>query len=254
VPRTTDSPQAWFRCFRPVAGPRLRLVCLPHAGGGANAFRGWADRLPHDVELLAARYPGRQDRLREPCVATMAEMADRITDALAGLRDRPLALFGHSMGASIAYEVAIRSQERGTPAAALLVSGQAPPHRARYLDAHLRGDDALLAEVSRLGQVDEAVLEHPDLRELVLPSLRADFALLAGYTRAPLVLLDAPVVAYVGERDPDVPVESLPAWGDVTRSGVRVRVFPGGHFYLQDQEEALVADVAGRLRPLPAPV
>jgi pyochelin biosynthetic protein PchC len=244
------SAESWFRRFRPVPSPRLRLVALPHAGGGANVFRGWAERLPPDVELLAARYPGRQDRLAEPCVTTMTELADRIAEALAGPDDRPLALFGHSMGASIAYEVAIRLQQQGRPAAALLVSGQAPPHRARYLDAHLRGDDAIIEEVRRLGEADGSVLDHPDLRELILPSLRADFALLGGYRRDPLVLIDAPVVAYAGEGDTDVPAENLPAWGDVTRAGVQVRVYPGDHFYLVRQEEALVADIAGRLLPL----
>lgn len=254
MPEDPDSSEVWFRRFRPVAAPRLRLLGLPHAGGGANVFRGWADRLPPDVELLAARYPGRQDRLLEPCVSTMAEMADRISAAVAGLLDRPLALFGHSMGASIGYEVAIRLQERGTPPAALLVSGQAPPHLARYLDAHLRGDDALIDEVRRLGEADEAVLADPDLRELILPSLRADFALLGNYRRDPLAVLDVPVVAYVGEQDADVPVGTLPGWADVTSAGLQVRVFPGDHFYLVPQQEPLLADLSGRLRLLPAAV
>src|SRR5205814_8095171 len=90
----------WFRRYRPVPECRLRLVCFPHAGGSASAYRSWPDSLPGDIELLAVRYPGRQDRLREPCLTSVAELADAVTGALTPYLDRPVALFGHSMGAS----------------------------------------------------------------------------------------------------------------------------------------------------------
>src|SRR4051812_17652626 len=125
----------WFRRFRPVDRPRARLVCLPHAGGGASAYRTWPDRLPADVELLAGRYPGRQGRPLEGCGERMDALADQIPPALRPSLAEPVALFGHSMGASVAYEVAVRlEQQHGCRLAALLLSGQTPPHRGRYRD------------------------------------------------------------------------------------------------------------------------
>jgi pyochelin biosynthetic protein PchC len=248
--RTALAPDTahWFRRFRPVARPRARLICLPHAGGGASTYRTWPDRLPADVELLAVRYPGRQDRLLEDCVEQMDVLADQITTALGSYLTQPLALFGHSMGASVAYEVAVRLEQRhGHRLGALLLSGQTPPHRARSRDVHLRGDDAVIAEVRRLGQADVASLDHPDLRELALPALRADFRLLGTYRRETLHVLSAPVTAYVGTADVDVPAESVARWADVTSAGFTMRTFPGDHFYLVDAEADLVADVVGRI-------
>ncbi|HWG98570.1 MAG TPA: alpha/beta fold hydrolase [Pilimelia sp.] len=244
-----DGGQAWLRRFRqPGVPPRLRLVCLPHAGGGASAFRSWPHLLPEDVDMLAVCYPGRQDRFREPCVERMDVMADLVTEALLPYAGEPLAVFGHSMGASIAYEVAVRMEQRhGRRLAALFVSGQAPPHRARYRDAHLRGDDALIADVRWLGGSGADAPAHPDLIELVLPALRADYALLAGYRRDPLYVLGTPVVAYAGRDDGEVSPDALARWADVTEAGLTVRMFPGDHFYLVDAEAELVADVSDRL-------
>src|SRR5689334_14969295 len=101
----TDHSSRWFRRYRRVTDPRLRLVCFPHAGGSASAYRSWAALLPSDVDMLAVQYPGRQDRLAEPCLVAMEQLTDAIVTALAPLCDRPLALFGHSMGASLAHEV-----------------------------------------------------------------------------------------------------------------------------------------------------
>jgi pyochelin biosynthetic protein PchC len=243
-----DDRQAWFQRFKPITAPRSRLVCLPHAGAGASAFRSWPAQLPDDIELLAVRYPGRHDRLLEPCVEDMDELADRITTALQPHLSKPLALFGHSMGASVAYEIAIRLEQQGHRPTALLVSAQSPPHRAHHLDAHLHGDDALIAEVHRLGNADPAVLDHPDLRELILPALRADFTLLANYRRDPPHILDTPITAYVGTHDPDVAAHTLARWADLTTAGAAVKTYPGDHFYLLDNETQLVADIISRLR------
>jgi surfactin synthase thioesterase subunit len=238
----------WFRRHPAATGPRLRLVCLPHAGGAASFFHSWGGALGPDVEVLTARYPGRQDRIADPFLDDMGSLADAVSAALPPYLDRPLALFGHSMGASLAYEVALRLRERhGVRPVCLFVSAREAPHQVTPKDVHLRDDERLIAEVCRLGGADAALLEDPGLRELVLPAIRSDFKV-AGTYRAPApVPAGCPVVAYGGDRDPDVGLAELERWSEVATGGFSVRVFPGGHFYLDPERDALLGDLADRI-------
>jgi pyochelin biosynthesis protein PchC len=243
-------PMRWLRWYRKVAEPRLRLVCFPHAGGAASMFRDWPRWLPDDIEVIGVCYPGRQDRVLEPCIDEMGALTTAVADVLQCYAGGRLALFGHSMGASVAYEVALRLQQRtGSPSAWLFVSGQRPPHRVAPKNVHLSGDDAIVAEVRRLGDPDaDTVLDDPDLRDLVLPAIRADFRLIGTYFPRPASPLATPVTAYVGDSDEEVPVESLREWAATTATGrFDHRVYPGGHFYLLADPEALVRDLAGHL-------
>lgn len=241
--------ELWFSRNRTAARPRSRLVILPHAGGTATAFHDWA-LLPEpaaDVEVLVTRYPGRQERLGEPCLDRMEPLADAVTEALLPFTDVPFALFGHSMGASVAYEVALRMESLERPPAGLYVSGRAAPHRLVPKQTYLAGDSALLAEVRRLGGTDAAVLEHPELLELVLPALRADFAIVGTYGPVPAHPVHCPVGAYSGDSDPEVSRTEIEAWADVAPAGFAVTELPGGHFYLAEQRESVLQDLAERI-------
>ncbi|EST31221.1 thioesterase II family protein [Streptomyces roseochromogenus] len=233
----------WLRTLKPCSRPRLRLVCFPHAGGAASYFVPWAEAVPGDVELLAVCYPGREDRLAEPFAESMEQLAEAIARACAPLADRPLVFFGHSMGASVAYETAARLAAQDRSPALLCVSARRGPgrsHPARAL-AHL-DDDRLIAEVRALGGTQAEAFDHPELRPLVLPAIRSDYRLLSTYEPR-VMTLPCPVAAYGGTEDVDVPEEAVRAWQDVTRSGFTLRVFPGGHFYLADRARDLVAEV-----------
>lgn len=238
---------SWFRRYRPLVQPGSRLVCFPHAGGSASFFRSWSSRLPDDVEVLAVQYPGRQDRLREPCIERMDDLAEEVTGALLPFLDRPYALFGHSMGASVAHEVAARLENRhGHPPQVLFVSGRLPPRHQQPQDRYF-DDEAILDDVRTLDPAHLTVLDDPDMRDLVLPVIRADYQLVDSYRPSPASRVGVPVVAYAGTDDSSVPVWQVGAWSDITTSTFEMAVFPGSHFYLRSGEAALVDDILRRL-------
>ncbi|EGX61485.1 thioesterase [Streptomyces zinciresistens K42] len=241
---------AWLRRV-PAPGARIRLVCLPHAGGAAGFFHEWAARTPPEIEVVPVQYPGRQDRLHDPLPATMDELADAVTRAVLHELpdDLPLALFGHSMGSSVAYEVARRLENApGRAPARLFVSGRTRPRlRAERAPRPAPTDQQILDHVRLLDPAGAAVYEHPDLREMIMPALRADFGLLAAYRPARLHRLGIPVTACGGDRDPVCAVEDLKAWADVTTGELEIRAFEGGHFYLTPRREEVLALVADRL-------
>ncbi|MEU1517118.1 thioesterase domain-containing protein [Streptomyces sp. NPDC005811] len=252
TPLTASRPHTADRWLRvhPCRAPRpaRRLVCLPHAGGTAHLFHTWPARLPDDTELLAVRYPGRQDRLAEPCVEDMDHLADAVTEALAPFTGLPLTLFGHSMGSAVAYEVARRLESRGVRPAHLLVSGRAAPHRARPAGVRHGDDAALLTLIRSLGDHQSEAYDIPELRDLLLPALRADYRLIEAYRPTRPLPLRAPVTAYTGRDDLTCPPEAVRAWAELTAPGrFALRAFPGDHFYLVPHEADLVADIATRI-------
>ncbi|MGX1274645.1 thioesterase II family protein [Streptomyces phaeoluteigriseus] len=245
---TTYDVKRWFRVHRRAVDPRLRLVCFPHAGGTAQLFHEWPTLLPEDVEVLAVRYPGRQDRLAEACIDDMALLADLLEEALQPWLDRPLALFGHSMGACVAYELALRLEARGIIPEHLLVSAHEAPHRAERVALHRADDETLITRVRHLGDLHSEVYDIPELRDLLLPALRADYRLIEGYQPPYATPVKAPITAYVGQDDPSCLLDRVLAWSELTAPGFfELCSFPGDHFYLMPREAEVVADVAARL-------
>ena len=257
-----------------VAGPPgetaahagIRLFCFAHAGGGPSFFRAWRQALAPAVDVRPVLLPGRESRVRELPYRRMEQLLDPLCAALIPYLDRPYALFGHSMGSIIGYEVARRLAAGAVrPPTCLLVSGRRAPARpARRRKFSTLTEPEFLAAIAALNGTPPEVLSQPQLLQLLLPTLRADFELNETYQPASGPPLGCPLTAYMGLDDPEVNPPELLAWHTETSAEFTLRTFPGDHFYLragrpdvlsairQDLSRAQAATVAFDSEPLPA--
>ncbi|WP_405630459.1 alpha/beta fold hydrolase [Streptomyces sp. NBC_00016] len=235
----------WLRRLDAPAGtavPDLQLVCFPHAGGSAGFYRPLAAELADHAEVLGVQYPGRQDRYAEPVVTDVHRLADQVAEVLGqGAGDRPRALLGHSLGAVVAYEVAARLGDSAP--VALIVSGRPAPSRIRRTTAHQLPEDALAEQVMSLGGMDSELLDHPELRSLLLPLIRGDYQASETYRFGGGPALHCPVVAFTGDDDPLTPVADARVWAEHTTGAFRLHVLSGGHFFLNDHWAAVARTV-----------
>jgi pyochelin biosynthesis protein PchC len=234
----------WARRFHPADNAATQLLCLSHAGGSASYFFGVSKALSPEIDVVAAQYPGRQDRLREPCLNSVDDLADGLVAALKPLTARPITIFGHSLGATLGFEVARRLEAQGVRPTALFASGRAAPHRLRESKDHLKDDAGLVAAVKNLGGTETAVLDDEDLLAMVLPAIRADYTAVETYVYRPGPRLTCPIIALTGSGDPKVTPEDADGWRDYTTGAFELVVYPGGHFYLTDH----MTDILNRIR------
>ncbi|RST05525.1 thioesterase [Streptomyces sp. WAC07149] len=234
-----------------VPGPAARVLCFPHAGGNPRTFLGWQPALRDDAQVLAVCPPGRGHRFREPAPGSLAELADgsAAAIALAATTDhRPFLLFGHSFGAALAFEVARRLDGiRGF--AGLVVSGCSAPSllpTPRVVEAARLEGPAFTEAVGFFGGLPPEVLDDEAVQELLLPHLKADFRMVAGYRYRPGAPLAVPVTLLNGTDDPHVSAAALDAWSRECTAPPDRHWTDGGHFYFEDRPDA----VTSVLRPL----
>ncbi|WP_176946720.1 thioesterase II family protein [Lentzea fradiae] len=232
----------WLVCPRPRPDAALRVVCVPYAGGGPSAFWDWPGLLGDDVELWCAVLPGRERRFAEPALTDPALIGAPLAAAVRAEVRAPLALFGHSMGGLIAFDV---TRRLGDAAGHLFVSAAKAPRLPFGDQPHLLDDAGLLAWMTRLGGVPEDLLAHEEMLALLLPTLRADLAVCAAFHGTDAVV-DVPITAFSGTDDPLASVADVAAWQHHTTAGFDLVVRPGGHFYLQDDPAAVTSVVAAR--------
>ncbi len=243
---------AWLLRPRMSSRARLRLFCLPHAGGGAQMFRGWAAHLPLDIDLCAVQLPGREKRLREPAYARLEPLVEEMARVLSAEIDLPFAIFGHSMGALLGFELARRVySDLGRQPVRLFVAG----HRAPQLPdpdppIHELSDDEFIAELRRLNGTPPELFEYPELLQTVLPTLRADFTLCETYVFKSGPPLTCAVSAYGGFQDPEARQPSLEAWREQTVGEFRLHMIPGDHFFIHRSAALVLGTVREQLQPV----
>ncbi|GIJ09823.1 thioesterase [Micromonospora andamanensis] len=248
VSRTRRSNRRWVRTLTSVDDPTARLVCFPHSGGTAAVYRPWSAALPAGVALHAVQYPGHADRLAEDPVTSIAEMATQVAAELLRLPPTRYALFGHSLGALVAYETARVLRDHGDPVRHLFVSGAAGPWLAGGGTTHQLDDEDLWSAVTKLGGIEPDIADEPELRDLLLPVLRSDITVHETYRPAPdAAPLGCPVRGYYNTDDPLVDADRVAGWAGVSNAAFSMRAWPGGHFQLLAHPDELVADIVAAL-------
>jgi surfactin synthase thioesterase subunit len=230
-------------------GAHARLLCIPHAGGSALVFRPWAALLPAGVELWAVQAAGRGDRMAEPPHDRIEPLVDEVLAAEPRL---PIIVFGHSMGALVGFELARAARRAGLPLPEhLFVAGhpapQLPPSRP---PTEGLPDAEFIERLSELGGTPEEALRHPELMEVFLPVLRADFGAVEAYAYRDEPPLACPITAVGGEDDRFVAPEELSAWRAQTVRRFALELMPGGHFFLTPAAAAVVALVTREWTPV----
>jgi surfactin synthase thioesterase subunit len=237
----------WITSAAGRRSPRLRLFCFPYAGGGAQLFRPWHEYFAASgIEICAVRLPGREERFDEPPEVDIRVLAERVRGGIADFFGVPFALFGHSMGALLAYELACRLRDVGGPSPVrLVVSACRPPH-VPDPQPHIYAlpDEQVVAELARYGGTPAEVLAEPDLLALILPLVRADAQLTEAYVHVERAPLAVPITALHADRDHLVTRDEVAGWAPYTTDRFDLQSIVGDHFVLQSDRDQVMAMVS----------
>jgi surfactin synthase thioesterase subunit len=239
---------SWLLSY-PEDKDKIRLFCLPYAGGGASIYRGWVKAFPDDVGIYPIQLPGRENRITEPPLYEMRELVEGISEAILPYLRRPFILFGHSIGARIAFELARNLREKwDIRPCCLIVSGSRAPHISEPKPLHHLPDDEFIMELRRFSGTPEAILQSRELMEIFIPTLRADFTVDETYVYSAAAPIECPISVFGGTEDTETNREELGAWACHTSGDFTLEMIEGGHFFLQTGRDSLLRSVTRILR------
>ena len=231
--RTESRTAPWIFGRPPLSSAtRYLLFCFPNAGGGASAYSSWARALVPDIAVYPVQLPGRENRVMERRFTRFDELIEALAEALQPHFTLPFAFFGHSMGALICFGLTryLRRQGRPTPEY-LFLSAYRAPHIPNKEQLHQSSDAELIRKVLELNGTQPGVLENPELRQLLLPIFRADFAICETFVYTPEEPLSIPLTVFGGQQDKRVGQSELEAWREHTSREFALHILPGDHFF-----------------------
>jgi surfactin synthase thioesterase subunit len=241
----------WVPGFKPLGpGDQLRLLCFPYAGSGASVFRDWQSEMPPGIQVIPVQLPGRENRWADPVYVNMASLASKLVSVLHPVFAAPYALFGHSMGGLISFELArqLRKRRMRPPEHLFISSARAPHVPDRELPMHMLPDGVFLKELTgRFGGSPDQALLNRELAKVLLPILRADFALCETFHPAPDEPLGFPISVFGGRSDRLVVYSDLVGWSLYTRRAFKLQMFAGDHFFMTRQRDALLQVLSAEL-------
>jgi len=238
---SSDTASRWVPGTNSLVAPQLRLLCFPYAGGMCTIFREWPNWLPREIEVWPVELPGRGKRLKEPLFKHLIPLVDVMIADLFPYLDKPFALFGHSLGALLGFEMARRlSRDYDRGPVHLFVSGQDAPQVPKTgIPWHTLPDADFWQRIRDLNGTPDGVINQPELMHLMLPILRSDFELSEKYEYHAGSALDCPITAFGGTEDPLTSTGRIGAWRQQTQATFKLILFPGSHFFLHTAQRSL---------------
>jgi medium-chain acyl-[acyl-carrier-protein] hydrolase len=234
TPETQALSNLWVSLPPPNSQPRLRLFCFPYAGGSASSFRLWGHPLETEIEVCPVHLPGRERRIKEPPIARLDVLVPALATALRPHLNQPFAFFGHSMGALLSFELARELRRQNAPCPTyLLLSGRHAPQLAPLVPPiHQLPQSSFIDALCRYQGMPDAILQDAEIMQILLPILRADFALCETYVYTKEPPFNCPIAIFGGLQDDYADLPSLKAWKSQTRNAFSLQMFPGHHFFL----------------------
>ena len=243
-------PRSVFYVAQPKPEAVLRLLCFPHAGGGPTAFFPWIALLAPEIECVSVQYPGRGQRFREEPLASISDLVSEIAVRIMEIADKPFALYGHSLGGLVAFELARFLRSAGSPTPEhLFVGASRPPHMGPLLPTiHALPDTEFVEALqARYGGFPAAIYEDREILNLFMAPMRADFTAYELYRLLPEAPLSVPITAFAATEDRPAAPSCMQEWARHTAAEFDLKILPGGHFFPPSSVASVVETIRDRV-------